>query len=157
MTKLTRFKFLNLNNKRKLYLTLVRSILLYPVPLHTASNNQLRKLQKVQNAATRFITNHSLMDRLRNETLHEMTDLDTVNVVLHLQANNIWTKIGDNFDGETIVKFILDRGRTYNMTYKDIFQSSMYTVTDYLTHFKDRDNRLGPALASASFLGVWHG
>ena len=65
------------------------------------------------------------MDRLTNETLHEMTNLDTVNVVLHIQANNIWTKIGDNFDGETIVKFILDRDKTYDMTYEDMFQSSM--------------------------------
>ena len=128
LTKPTRFKFLNLNNKRKLYITLVRSKFLYSVvPLHIASNNQLRKLQKVQNAATRFIANHSLMGRLTNETLH----LDTVNVVLHRQTNNIWTKIGDNFDGETIVKFIFDRDRTYNMTYKDMFQSSMHTVTDY--------------------------
>ena len=41
LAKLTPFKFLNLNNKRKLYLALVRSKLLYPVvPLHNASNNQ---------------------------------------------------------------------------------------------------------------------
>ena len=64
--------------------------------------------------------------------MHEMTDLDTVSVVLHRQANNIWTKIGDYFDGETIVKFILDRDRIYNMTYKDMFPSSMHTVTDLL-------------------------
>ena len=72
------------------------------------------------------------MDRLATETLHEMTDLDTVNMVLHSQANDIWIKIGDNFAGEIIVKFILDRDRTYNMTYKDMFQSSMHTVTDLL-------------------------
>ena len=71
------------------------------------------------------------MDRLTNE-LHEMTNLDTLNVVFHRQANNICTKIGDNFDGETIVKFILDRDRTYNTTYKDMFQSSGHTVTDLL-------------------------
>ena len=64
-----------------------------------------------------YITNYSLMERLTNETLNEMTDLDTVNVVLQGQANNIRTKIGDNFDGETIVIYILDKDNTYNMTY----------------------------------------
>ena len=78
------------------------------------------------------------MGRRTNETLHEMTDLDTVNVVLHRQANNIWTKKGDNFNGKTIDKFILDRDRTYNMTYKDMFQDMSY----YRTHFTDRDSRL---------------
>ena len=133
LTKLIRFKFLNPQNKRKIYLALVRSKLLYPtIPLHIASKHQMTRLQRVQNAATRFITNHSLLDRLTNEELHEMTDLETVNVYLHRQANDIWTKIGDNFDGETLIKFILDRDRRYNMTYKDMFPSSLHTVTDIL-------------------------
>ena len=37
------------------------------------------------------------------------------------------------------------------MTYKDMFQSSMHTVTDLLPDSLYRDNRLGLALASVSF------
>ena len=58
-----------------------------------------------------------------------MTDLEKVNVYLHRHANDI---LGDNFDGGTLVKFILDRDRVYNMTYNDMFPSSLHTVTDIL-------------------------
>ena len=60
-----------------------------------------------------------------------MTGLETVNVYLHRQGNDIWAKMGDNFD-ESLVKFILDRDRVYNMTYNDLFSLSLHTVTDIL-------------------------
>ena len=69
---------------------------------------------------------------MTSETLHDMTNLETVNVYLHRQAIDIWTKIGDSFDRETFVKFILDRDRAYNMTYRDMVPSSLHTVTDIL-------------------------
>ena len=62
-----------------------------------------------------------------------MTNIETVNVYLHRQANDIWTKIGDSFDWETLVKFILDIDRAYNMTCKDLFPSSLHSVTDIPT------------------------
>ena len=68
---------------------------------------------------------------MTSETLHDMTNLETANVYLHEQANDIWNKIGDSFDGET-VKFILDRDRAYNMTYRYMLPSSLHTVTDIL-------------------------
>ena len=34
--------------------------------------------------------------------------------------------------GQSLVKFILDRDRAYNMTYRDMFPSSLHTVTDIL-------------------------
>ena len=133
LTKLIRFKFLNPINKGKIYLALVRSKLPYPtIPLHIASKHLMTRLQRVQNRATRFITNHSRLDRMTSETLPHMTNLEAVNVYLHRQANDIWTKIGDSFNGETLVKFILDRDRAYNMTYRDMFPSSLHTVTDIL-------------------------
>ena len=102
LTKLIRFKFLNPINKRKIYLALVRSKLLYPtIPLHIASKHQMTRLQSLHNRATRFITNNSRLDRMTSETLHHMTNLETVNLYLHRQANDIWTKMGDSFDVET--------------------------------------------------------
>ena len=61
-----------------------------------------------------------------------MTNLETANVYLHKQANDICNKIGDSFDRETLVKFILDRDRAYKMTYRYMLPSSLHTVTDIL-------------------------
>ena len=58
LTRLQRFRNLSGDNKRKLYLALVRSEILYPpIPMHTASTTQISTLQKVQNRATLLITN----------------------------------------------------------------------------------------------------
>ena len=40
-----------------------------------------------------------------------MIDLETVIVYLNRQTNDIWSKMGDNFNVETMVKFVLDRDR----------------------------------------------
>ena len=76
----------------------------------------------------------------------------TVNVVLHRQASNTWAKIWDNFDGEKIVKFILDRDRTYNMTCKDMFQSSLHTATGL---FSDSLYRQGQQTRASSLLSLF--
>ena len=91
LTKLNRFSRLNITNKRKLYLALVRSALTYPViPLHTCSNSALLQLQRTQNKATRLLTNTTNFDRLTSQILHEMTELPAINVFLHETARNLW-------------------------------------------------------------------
>ena len=82
----------------------------------------MTRLQRVQNRAARFTNNHSRLDGMTSETLHDMTNLETVNVYLHREANDIWIKKPGH----------LDRDRAYNMTYKDMFPSSLRTVTDIL-------------------------
>ena len=65
LTRLQRFRNLSEKNKRKLYLTIVRPQLLYPIiPLASISKTAHKKLQKVQNNALRFIENTTLNDRI---------------------------------------------------------------------------------------------
>jgi hypothetical protein len=93
---LYRFKDLSPHNKRKLYLALVRSKLVYPiVPLHTLSFTQLRKLQVVQNRAARFINNIRYPDIVSNRIANDRAELTPLNTVLHKQANRIWEKLDD--------------------------------------------------------------
>ena len=81
-------------NKRKLYLTIVRPQLLYPIiPLNIISKTAHKKLQKVQNKALRFIENTTLNDRIISTTLHARNKLPTINTYLHRRAINVWTQL----------------------------------------------------------------
>ena len=94
LTKLYRFQNLSSNNKRKLYMTLVRSTLIYPIiPMHTSSKTQMLALQRIQNKATRFINNARLSDRISSEQIHNMSKLAPLNIVTHKQAQNIWNTV----------------------------------------------------------------
>lgn len=97
LTKLLRFKDLPPKTKKDLYLTYVRPALIYPIiPIHTQSKTQISKLQKIQNKAIRFITGTSRADHITSEFLHQLIELPPINVILHEQANKIWTKIETN-------------------------------------------------------------
>jgi hypothetical protein len=91
---LYRFKNLSLQKKRTLYTAMVRSILEYPpIPNHTLSMTQIRKMQTVQNAATRFITNIKRTDRKTSEFIHQEANLEPINIVLNKRARKIWERI----------------------------------------------------------------
>ena len=96
LTRLQRFRNLPEKNKRKLYLTIVRPQLLYPIiPLNSISKTAHKKLQKVQNKALRFIENTTLNDRIPSTTLHARNKLPTINTYLHRRAINVWTQLQD--------------------------------------------------------------
>lgn len=94
LNKILRFQYLSANNKRKLYLSLVRSALTYPIiPLHTASDTQILKLQRVQNRGVRFITGSQWQDFYSSEYLHLTTNIPPINIFLHNSAKDLWEKI----------------------------------------------------------------
>ena len=94
LTKLYRFSNLSTHNKKKLYTSIVRSALIYPpVPLNTITNNQMRTLQRIQNKATRFILNTRLTDRNTSQSLHQRTNLPTINTIIHRQAKDTWDRL----------------------------------------------------------------
>ena len=66
--KLRRFAQLKTNTKLKLYKSLIRPIIEYPIvpnALALASKSQLRKMQKVQNRNVRMITcNNNMFDNM---------------------------------------------------------------------------------------------
>ena len=91
LTRLQRFRNLSEKNKRKLYLTIVRPQLLYPIiPLNSISKTAHKK---VQNKALRFIENTTLNDRIPSTTLHARNKLPTINTYLHRRAINVWTQL----------------------------------------------------------------
>jgi len=94
LNKLFRFKHLNTQLKRTLYISTVRSALTYPIiPLHTVSDRQMKSLQTVQNKALKFITNTHWTDFKTSEQLHIETNLPPINNLLHQQSRNLWQKI----------------------------------------------------------------
>ena len=91
LNKLNRFKNLSQKNKRHLYIATVSSAMLYPcIPLHVASKNSLRKLQTIQNRATRFITGKTKIDRITSKQLHKDCSLEPINIILHNRAQKAW-------------------------------------------------------------------
>ena len=93
---LQRFRRLSPDKKKRLYLTIIRPQLLYPiVPLNTISTSSLRKLQQVQNKSLRFIEDVRLNDRISSRRLHARQNLPTINTYLHRRAQDAWTQLED--------------------------------------------------------------
>ena len=94
LTKLQKFKNLTTHNKLKLYKTIILPTLTFPtVPINTISRHQMLRLQRIQNLATRFITDTRWSDFRSSETLHNRLNLDPVNIFIHKQAHNTWENI----------------------------------------------------------------
>ena len=96
VNRLQRFRNLSTNNKRRLYKTIIRPQLLYPIiPLNTISHSSYRKLQQVQNKALRFIENTKLTDRIQSTTLRTRNELPAINTYIHRRAIDAWTQLHD--------------------------------------------------------------
>ena len=92
--RLYRLRKLSAKTKRLLYLTTVRSVLVYPaIPLHIQSRHQLNRMQVVQNKAARIITNTRLIEGKTKEEVNELAELEEVSEYLDRQAGAIWEKV----------------------------------------------------------------
>ncbi|KAG0729416.1 hypothetical protein GWK47_000313 [Chionoecetes opilio] len=91
---LYRFRDLDAGLKLHLVKALVLPVLTYPpIPLHALSRTAISKLQRVQNAALRFVVNHRWDDFVTMESLHESVDLPAINVRLHHMASQVWLRM----------------------------------------------------------------
>ena len=92
--KLRRFKKLETAVKMRLYKTMIRPILEYPVmPNSLASKTQQLKMQKIQNRNLRFITCND--ENLRNLTIeekHHQLNIETINERLHSRLQKSWER-----------------------------------------------------------------
>ena len=105
---LSLYRFSSMKTKFKLHLVkaLVLPHLFYPaVPLHLASRNQMRKLQRVQNHALRFAFGIKWYHFKTNKAIHKMRPIHMpVNQVLYWKAKKIWEGIesGDAGDSQLL-------------------------------------------------------
>lgn len=82
---------LSLKNKRLLYITIIRPILLYGAPmLLNLSKVQLNKLQILQNKCLRLILNKNIYTRITE--LHERAEIEYVNVYIARIAEKFYEK-----------------------------------------------------------------
>jgi hypothetical protein len=94
LSKLNRFRTLSTTNKMKLYTSLVRSALIYPIiPLNTISKTNFLSLQRTQNKALRFITNTHWTEHRTSQSLHQLCNIEPINIVVHRQSQSLWNKI----------------------------------------------------------------
>ena len=95
LKKLKRFKNLQTDTRLRLYKTLIRPILEYPpIPLCVASKTNQQKIQRVQNVAIRAAAKERPGDpRSTNEQLHNVYNIEAINIRIHNQAQKIWTKL----------------------------------------------------------------
>ena len=107
LPKLFRFRNLSRKNKRKIYQAMIKSALEYPpVPLHTISKNQQKKMQVIQNKAARIITKTRLREGKTNEYINKRANLEPLNISIHNRAVKIWNKLEDNLPEEVKNKMI---------------------------------------------------
>ena len=94
LAKLRRFRDLPQRQKEYLYKAMIRPILEYPaVPLNTLSKNQTCKLQKIQNAAIRWITGFTPPYTETMEATHTRLRIDPLNVRIHNMAKKTWQRV----------------------------------------------------------------
>ena len=93
LKKIKRFRNINLKNKRKLYLALIRPILTYPIiPTVSASKSLLKKMQRVQNEALRWMT-HTYLRTRNNQELHTRIKIEPINIYFNNQDDKIWNRL----------------------------------------------------------------
>ena len=98
------------SNKRLLYLTMIRSKLLYPTtPLQTRSTTMIKKMQVVQNRCARIITKTRLTEHQTNSSINQRANLTAINIVLHNNAKSIWNKM--NLTEDQQLKMIVNANR----------------------------------------------
>ena len=94
LMKLRRFKNLSTRRKRHLYLSLIRSSLIYPAtPLHTENKTNQNKLQAIQNRALKSFIIRPDSHHITAEELHQRAKLVPLNQVLHAHAQKTWASI----------------------------------------------------------------
>ena len=96
MLRLKRFNKLNPKLQVRLYTTLVRPIMEYPpIPNALATKSLTLKMQRVQNRALRYAVKGTDDRHKTIEQLHEMFEIDALNVRLYNRLIKTWHKIQD--------------------------------------------------------------
>ena len=94
LLKLRRFYKIKPELMIRLYLTLIRPIMEYPIiPIALSSKNNIRKMQVVQNRALRQAVKGTDDNHLTIKEIHEKYGIEAVNVRLSTRLAKLWQKI----------------------------------------------------------------
>ena len=94
LLKLRRFYKIKPELMIRLYLTLIRPIMEYPIiPIALTSKNNIRKMQVVQNKALRQAVKGTDDNQLTIKEIHEKYGIEAVNVRLSTRLAKLWQKI----------------------------------------------------------------
>ena len=113
------YRFKNLPEKIKLHLVkaCILPILQYPaIPLVTASQNNILKLQRIQNRALKFVYNEYYPYTRTIRSLHDQSQLEPLNVTLYTRAQNIMEKVTNMEDAkfkEILQNYDINKSHTW--------------------------------------------
>ena len=128
--KLYRFREFNTKIKTHLVKAFVLPILEYPpIPIHTMSTTQIKRLQKMQNKALRFATNQRHPYTMTNEQIHEYTKTPALNIRVHQQAQKIWQKLHSRED-VTLNEIVERQAEIPNIRFNYWFKSSLQIINN---------------------------
>ena len=93
LTKLKRFRNMEPRLKLKLYKSMIRPIMEYPLaPICVASKDNIKKLPRTQNKALRsFWPGNVIEDRITNVQAHKGFGIETLSIRLYKLAATTWT------------------------------------------------------------------
>lgn len=115
LSKLFRFKDMSQNNKRKIYIAMIKSSLEYsPIIQHIQNKTMQRKMQIVQNKSARIITGIRKREQKTNQYVNNRARLEPLNMSIHKRVIKIWEKIEQIAPQETLEKLELNPNREYN-------------------------------------------
>ena len=99
LTRLYRFKSAPLKVKRHLYKAIINPILTYPcIQMNKTHHTNKLKLQRIQNAAVRFITNTSMLQRKTSFNLHTKAKMKPLNIQTHNITKKLLYKLKDSYE-----------------------------------------------------------
>lgn len=124
--------------KKRLYLTLIRPILEYPIlEIYKTTKINLQKLQRVQNKGLRYICHVSLRDRIPSKNLHEIHNIDAINVRVNKLAKKTFYKLKNQYfpeDDNTEINLIEEKlSPYYSLTQQPIKEkqkSVLHTIKE---------------------------
>ena len=71
----------------------VKALTYPPIPTHALSRRAISRLQKIQNAALRFVFTPKWDEFITMEALHQEASLLPLNLTLHAQARKVWLSL----------------------------------------------------------------
>ena len=109
LNTIKRFNKLTKNIKLHLVKACVIPILTYPnYTLNSCAKTEIKALQRIQNKALRFALEYRSHHQIKISDLHEIANIDTINVILHKRGNQTKDRIINIIQDEKYTEIVQD-------------------------------------------------